>query len=153
NGLDRGRLGAALTENRRKEITTVDVVINDEHAHPAEIGRGLDLNQTRIKRIDAAACRLNQRGLDGKSGALAWARAFGPNTALVKRDDMPNDGEAETEAGFRARIALVALPKPLEDVRKKCGTDPRAGVAHRQTDAIGDPRKPHIHQAAGRCEL
>jgi hypothetical protein len=59
-----------------------------------------------------------------------------PSPALSARtrprwqlDDVPDDGETETEAGFRPRAAGVSLTEPLEHVGQELAADAFARIA------------------------
>ena len=51
-------------------------------------------------------------------------------------DDVPDDGEAETEAGFRPRAARVGLTEPLEHVGQELAADAFARIADGEARTI-----------------
>ena len=58
-----------------------------------------------------------------KVAPFALAGAVGPDAPAVELDDVPDDGETETEAGFRPRAAGVGLTEALEDVGQELAVD------------------------------
>src|SRR5262245_42266665 len=73
------------------------------------------------------------RQLHSKRRALATPRAFRPHRTSVELDEMPDDGEAKTEAAVPAAHRPIRLPEAIKDVRQKRRIDPAAGVAYLQS--------------------
>src|SRR5579884_2209132 len=66
---------------------------------------------------------------------------------------MPYDSQPQTEAPVRARVGTVGLPEALKNIRQKIGTDPLAGVSHRNFGPGLDPSQTHLDPPALRREL
>src|SRR5205823_14876094 len=81
---------------------------------------------------------MRERQRDDEARALAESLAFGADLAVMQLDDVPGDGQPESEAAaFRRPFRLA---QTLEDMRQERGLDPLAligdGDAHFRVDAI-----------------
>src|SRR5688572_20215550 len=62
----------------------------------------------------------------GEAGAAAGTVAGGGDLAVVELDDVPGDGQSQSEAA--ALVRAFGLTQSIEDVREECGIDPFAFV-------------------------
>jgi hypothetical protein len=91
----------------------------------ADIQRGGNLLFTEpraasaTRHLSSSRMRFGERQKYNESGAEAFSRAFGRHGTAVLFDQLVDQRQAQSEAGFTARRSLVRLGVTLEKVRKK----------------------------------
>src|SRR5262249_61284054 len=86
----------------------------------------------------AGGARLDGRQLHGDPASPPGAGTLRMDAPAVRVDDVPHDGEPEAEPAVHAARSHIALPEPLEHVRKERRVDALAGVTHGDLDVRVD---------------
>src|SRR5215469_17753135 len=81
---------------------------------------------------------------DGERGAFAQPMAMDANRSAVHRNDLPDNGQAESHTLLLVLRRRLRLPEAIEDVRHKGGRNTLAGVHDRQFRVRIDARELHL---------
>jgi hypothetical protein len=128
---DRG-LVPELREVAVQHARGVDVVVDDEHAHP--------LRQPRHRLGAPLAARLGRAGgareRHGERAPGAGPIARGGDRAAVELAQVARDRQADAEPALRAIDRALALDEHLEQLRQQLRRDPRPAVADLDDDRL-----------------
>src|SRR5439155_10582192 len=102
--------------------------------------------------LEAADAGGGQREIDREGRPAILPRAFGTRDAAVEFDDVPHDGEPESEAMSTADRRLL-LPEAVEHEGEEVRSNPLASIAHRDSRQRVGPLQPDVHPAPRWREL
>src|SRR5881398_76223 len=94
-----------------------------------------------------------QREIDREGRPAILPRAFGTRDAAVEFDDVPHDGEPESEAAMSTADRRLLLPEAVEHEWEEVRSNPLASIAHRDSRHRVGPLQPDVHPAAAWREL
>jgi hypothetical protein len=129
-----GHPGAVAPQADGHRLAGVILVVHDQDVHVSERGCGLRPLFSSVGRCTRLSQRTVVRGTsvtrqpDDERRAqpvFPVPRRDGPAMQL---DQVPHDGQPETQPGVRASARGVGLPETVEDVRHERGIDPGAIV-------------------------
>src|SRR5437762_5050571 len=125
-----GDVGAGALQHPHNQLARIGVVLDDENRAPAEQRRHVEVADRHCGR----GCRLDRpiagRQPDREGGAAALTGTRRRHRPAMQLHDVPDDGEAETEAAVGAGQRRVGLPESIEDERQH--------VAMNADTAVGD---------------
>src|SRR5206468_7662806 len=91
------------SQHHAHELARVGLVVNDQNAQTLEDSRPDDLAVQRAARrfwLEAADAGGGQREIDREGRPAIFPRAFGTRDTPMEFDDVPHDGEPESEAAM-----------------------------------------------------
>src|SRR5262252_9066469 len=91
--------------------------------------------------------------IDGKRRALAFARAFGADSAAMALDDITDYREADAEASMHSCAEVTGLSKSFKDVRQEFRTDSNSGITDTNVRPSRRVLEPDLDNAALPCEF
>ena len=119
------------------ELSCVGLVVHDENTNVVEsCARGHGLGSAAAGGgSEGGLGRDSDRKYDGERRALPEPCARGRNVTTVELDDVPHEGEPETEPAHAPGRGRIGLPEPIEREPKERRLDSHAGVG----DGQGEP--------------